>query len=80
MAGRTMQWRSGWHGQFRVGIGSTTWYVATAWNRGVTHVSRSSSIDGDGLHLKPFSQAGLVIRHSAVPYRLLLSDVDPTFV
>ena len=37
-------------------------------------------MDGDGLHLKPFSQAGLVIRHSAVPYRLLLSDVDPTFV
>ena len=41
---------------------------------------RSSSTDGDGLIPKPFLQAGWVIRHSAVPYRLLLSDMAPTIV
>ena len=27
---------------------------------------------------EPFLQAGWVIRHSAVPYRLLLSELPPT--
>ena len=40
--------------------------------------SRLSSTDEGGSIPEPFLQGGWVIRHSAVPYRLLLSELAPT--